>query len=258
MYNSGPENYNVCVGMNSGIDISTGNKNAFLGPFAGQNNTIGYENTAVGYNAMGDGITTGSANIAIGPENAKITSGTGNIVMGYAALGVGGVTTGHRNICIGDATGYEITSGDYNILIGQNAGRNTTGTNSLNHIITGSNEIQLGNKDHTSAYIQIAWTVVSDKRDKTEFKEIPHGLDFVNKLKPTEYQFRKNRDTEETNGIKRYGFLAQDVLALEGDDPVIVKNHDPNLLTMTNDYLIPILVKSIQELKAEIEILKSK
>ena len=83
-------------------------------------------------------------------------------------------------------------------------------------------------------------------------------MDFVNKLKPTEYQFRKNRDTEETNGIKRYGFLAQDVLALEGDDPVIVKNHDPNLLTMTNDYLIPILVKSIQELKAEIEILKSK
>ena len=110
LYNASSGSYNAILGVNAGYDISSGNKNAFLGPYAGQNNTTGYENTAVGYNAMGDGVTTGSANIAIGPENALISSGVGNIVMGYSALGAGGTTTGHRNICIGDATGYEITS----------------------------------------------------------------------------------------------------------------------------------------------------
>ena len=35
-------------------------------------------------------------------------------------------------------------------------------------------------------------------------------------------KFRKNRDSQETDGIKRYGFIAQDILEIEGDNPVII------------------------------------
>ena len=49
----------------------------------------------------------------------------------------------------------------------------------------------------------------------------------------------------------RYGFKAQEILALEGANPVIIDNEDSEKLRMTDTYMIPILVKAIQELKAE-------
>ena len=102
----------------------------------------------------------------------------------------------------------------------------------------------------------MAWTVVSDLRDKTNFAPVPHGLAFVNQLNPVQYQFRTNRQSEETNGPVRYGFKAQEVLALEGSNPVIVDNEDSEKLRMTDAYMIPILVKAIQELKAEFDAYK--
>ena len=115
----------------------------------------------------------------------------------------------------------------------------------------------MGHTGVTNAYVQVAWTVVSDARDKTEIEAIDKGLDFVNQLNPVSYKFRKDRDTEETNGKKRYGFLAQEVLEVEGVDNVIVDTEDADKLKMTNEELIPVLVKAIQDLKAEVETLKS-
>ena len=47
-------------------------------------------------------------------------------------------------------------------------------------------------------------------------------------------------------------------LALEGDNPTIINNDDEENLKVTNSHLIPVLVKAIQELKAEIDELKKK
>jgi len=58
----------------------------------------------------------------------------------------------------------------------------------------------MGSTGVTNAYIQVAWTTVSDARDKTNFGVVPHGLDFVKALQPISYQFRQNRDSEETTG----------------------------------------------------------
>ncbi len=54
----------------------------------------------------------------------------------------------------------------------------------------------------------------------------------------------------------RYGFKAQDVLALEGANPVIVDNEDADKLRMVDSHMIPVLVKAIQELSAEVDNLK--
>jgi hypothetical protein len=105
----------------------------------------------------------------------------------------------------------------------------------------------MGSTGVTNAYIQVAWTVVSDARDKIDFAPVPHGIDFVCKLQPTAYRYKIDRETAEGHGPVRYGFKAQDVLALEGDTPVIVDAEDADKLRFNDQSLLAVLVKAIQE-----------
>ena len=116
----------------------------------------------------------------------------------------------------------------------------------------------MGSTSVTNAYIKVAWTVTSDARDKTNFAPVPHGLDFVQQLQPTAYQFKVDRETDVATGIVRYGFKAQDVLELEGDNPVIVDNEDDSHLRLNESSLTPILVNAIQELSAEVTALTAR
>ena len=164
------------------------------------------------------------------------TTGSNNTASGYYALYLN--TTGAGNICIGGLT---------------SAGSNSPAFN----VTTENNRVVMGSTSVTNAYIQVAWTVVSDVRDKTDFAPVPHGLDFVCALQPTAYRFRKNRDTLEPDGPVRYGFKAQDVLTLEGTNPVIVDADDADKLRFNDSSLIPVLVKAIQELRAEFQSYKA-
>ena len=85
---------------------------------------------------------------------------------------------------------------------------------------------------------------------------MPIGLDFVSKLNPVSFRFKESRDSDEANGPTRYGFLAQEVLELEGESPVVVDNEDLDNLKITDAYMIPVLVQAIKELKAEVDALK--
>jgi hypothetical protein len=109
-----------------------------------------------------------------------------------------------------------------------------------------------------NAYVKVAWTVTSDARDKMNFNSVPHGLDFVSKLEPISFQFKKSREEEIPHGNVRYGFKAQDILALEGDNPIIIDNENPDNLKYQGEALVPVLVNAIKELKAEIDLLKNK
>ena len=106
----------------------------------------------------------------------------------------------------------------------------------------------MGHTSVTNAYVQVAWTVVSDQRDKMNFGTVPHGLDFIKQLNPVSFQFKVDRDIEEADGPVRYGFKAQDILALEGDDnAVIIDNEDPDKLRYNGEALVPVLVNAIKE-----------
>jgi hypothetical protein len=123
---------------------------------------------------------------------------------------------------------------------------------------TENNRFCMGSTAVTNAYIQVAWTVVSDARDKTDFAEVPHGLDFVNKLNPIAYRYKATRDATEGHGPVRYGFKAQEVLALEGDKPVIVDAEDSEKLRFNDQSMIAVLVNAVKELTAEVNNLKAK
>jgi hypothetical protein len=234
---------------------TTGCGNTAVGAVALINGTTGCGNTAIGCSALVNN-TTGGSNTGVGTI-ALFSNTTGG---SNTAVGIGSLfsNTGGGNTAIGEFALYNATTGANNIGIGVNAGRTGGSPEGIVNITTESNRIVMGNDDHTCAQIKIAWTATSDCRDKTCFKPIAHGLDFVRALKPTEYQFKQGgRDSAETDGKRRYGFLAQDILPLEGDAPVIISADNPEKLQYTESHLIPILVKAIQELTARVEELEN-
>ena len=228
-------------------------------------------NLVVATNATVNGITFGpgaggqATTTAVGYQALKVNTGASSTAVGSSALAAN--TSGQHNTCIGSMSGATITTGKGNVGIG---------SNTLNGLITGGGNVQIGGYTHAAvwspafdiaqqtsqinsisigntstfqAYVQVPWTTGSDQRDKMNFQSVPHGLSFVNQLNPLQYQFKESRETEVATGRVRYGFKAQEILAIEGQEPVIIDNTDENRLRYNSDSMIPILVKAIQELK---------
>lgn len=212
--------------------------------------TTGTNNTSIGFSSA-LALTSGSNNVSIGVGSMQTASiSERNVAVGPQSLS--SLTEGSQNVAIGDRAGITLTTGNNNICIGKEG----NGLVAVFEGTTESNYINMGNRNITDAYVRVAWTVVSDERDKTNFKTVPHGLDFVNKLKPISYQFKLNRTSDKSTGSIRYGFKAQDILELEGDNPVVIDNKDENLLKYKGEHLVPILVNAIQELSQELDELK--
>ena len=212
---------------------TTGHNNIAIGRGALENNTTGYNNTATGTYALITN-TTGHHNVAVGRESMySNTTGSYNTAIGRWALSNG--TTGSGNIVIGSMD----SGGQYDPVA---------------DLTTENNRIVMGSGDVTNAYIQVSWTVVSDARDKMNFDLVPHGLDFVKQLNPVAFQFKVDRDTDIPSGPVRYGFKAQDILALEGEDnSVIIDNENPDKLRYNGEALVPVLVNAIKEQQTQIE-----
>ena len=120
----------------------------------------------------------------------------------------------------------------------------------------GSNTIVLGNSSITALKCQVQTiTSLSDKRDKTNIQDSEYGLDLISKLKPVTFDWNM-RDGAKV-GIKDLGFIAQDLQEVNDDYTQLVEDKNPEKLEASYGRLIPVLVKAIQELKAEIELLKS-
>lgn len=310
--------YNVCIGYEAGNDITTGQKNQLIGGLAGDALTDADFNVAIGFNALGND-QKGSKNVAIGhgalatqqftssqdsgntavghASGQVITDGVQNVFVGINA-GAGATTcnnvvaigisaggnatlTGNNNVMVGNSAGAEITSGVNNICLGQDSGRAGKPGGAL---ITTSNNICLGDSSISGFHAQVSLTVASDERDKTDFKDLDLGLDFVNDLKPYTYKWDKRVNygdssasdydfsTQTPDGTHKedwldVGFKAQEVEVLEkakGYD----KDKKTNLLIssvdegkqygMRYEKFVPILVKAIQDLSAKNDALEAR
>jgi len=250
---SNTSSYNTAVGGQSQIFTSSGTRNTSNGYTALGSHQTGNNNTGIGVSSLLF-LVSGSDNTAVGHQAAWQVTGSYNTAVGSGALSA--ATSGNYNVALGRAAGVNISTGSGNLSVCTVAADGNSSP--VYSITTEDNRIAMGHTAITNAYVQVAWTVVSDARDKTNFGEVPHGLEFVNQLKPVSFQFRKNRGTEETNGPVRYGFLAQDILELEGDTPVIIDNEHEDKLRYQGESLVPVLVNAIKELKAENDILKAR
>jgi hypothetical protein len=154
----------------------------------------------------------------------------------------------------GQAGASYLSSGSNNILIGYLAEPSTP-------IV--SNEITLGNLSNTVLRCAVtSITSLSDARDKKEVTELTAGLDFVNTLKPVEFVW-DDRNENGKHDIKDFGFIAQDLKKSQEDAALaetlnLVYEQNPERLEASYGKLVPILVKAIQELSAEVKELKNK
>jgi hypothetical protein len=121
---------------------------------------------------------------------------------------------------------------------------NNTGTRYALYIANGSGD-PVGNVSFTSS--ATSYNTTSDYRLKQDLKSIS-GLDLVSQIKVYDYQWK----LDET---RAYGVLAHE---LQEVMPQAVNGEKDGEQMQGVDYskLVPILVQAIQELKAEIEILK--
>jgi hypothetical protein len=117
----------------------------------------------------------------------------------------------------------------------------------------------MGNSAHSCAQIQIAWTTTSDVRDKAlDPAGVPYGLLFVEQLEPIAYRWCDRCTNDITDEKLRYGFSAQNVRSLEGDEPVIVSDDNPDKLMITDQHLLPVLVNAIKELSEKNKLLEER
>jgi hypothetical protein len=220
---------NAALGTSALAANTTGTENTATGAFAAPANTTGSSNVAVGYSAL-NANTTSSNNTAVGRNALVASTGGTNTALGYLALS--NVTTGSN--CTGIGQGVQASSA------------------------TATNEVTLGNASVTTLRCNaIAITALSDARDKTDVSDLEVGLDLVNALRPVKFTWNA-RDGSKV-GLQEAGFLAQDVQAAQGDDTYLqlVLDSNPDRLELTQGRLIPILVKAIQELSAEVAALKA-
>ncbi|HBB67601.1 MAG TPA: hypothetical protein DCZ93_09965 [Elusimicrobia bacterium] len=142
--------YNTFVGNSVGTNNTAGHRNTFLGSMAGDYNTTGNYNTFIGMNAgafnttgayntvvgMAAGTANGGANVNIGAYAGSITTGSGNVLVGYSAGKFLGAFA-YSNTFLGDDAGGSSTSGFGNVFIGGAAGGENNGDS---NIVIGSNQ----------------------------------------------------------------------------------------------------------------------
>jgi hypothetical protein len=261
---------NTAVGDRAMVANTTGSFNVAVGLSALSSNLTSQQNVAVGFGAFSS--LTGGFNTAVG-SNCLTSQTTGqlNTAIGYAAGPLGLTSTGSANTLLGaEISNFQAMTGSNNTVIGANSQPSSSSV---------SNEITLGNSGITTIRAQVtSITSLSDERDKKNIADLELGVDFVNQLRPVSFDWWQRKpepvtlpdgtvhEFDETN-LKRnepdIGFIAQDIVALEDalgehDRLKLSYRSNPDRLEATQGRLIPILVKAIQELSAEVEMLKSK
>jgi len=271
---------NIAIGLQCLNNNTTASNNVGIGFQALYPNTTGTNNTAVGQGAMGSN-TTAYNNTALGQGAlSSATTGFQNTALGRSAANA--VTTAANNTCIGYAAGDDLTTGGQNVIIGTlcdagNSGR-AYATVIGYSLSGGSNDATLlgrGTTDSQLLHGAETWTAPSDVRLKEEIEDEQIGLDFINELRPVTFRWKKGKDvpkemkahmnTEERvmNGKYNHGFIAQEVKETidkynfkDGFDLWSEDDNDGRQ-RLGKSALIPMLVKAIQELSAEVETLKS-
>lgn len=124
----GPIKNSVAVGNNAMLNAA-GERQTAVGYNALAGATTAVDNSAFGYGTLSAVTALAASNTAIGAFNfGALTSGTNNTGLGNTA-GLS-VTTGSFNLLIGNATGgVTLTTGSRNILIGNSADTPAAGTN---------------------------------------------------------------------------------------------------------------------------------
>ena len=251
-------------------------------PISGASNVaIGYQalytdnsNTSVAVGTQAGYTATGTLNTFIGNGSGySMTSGARNTILGCYSGNGGGldIRTASNYIVLSDGDGnprlynsgtyYWSLVGTSSTTCGAFLWKNSSQTQYWNMEASNTNWYLFSN----TTYVYMAqggtsWVFVSDKRLKENIVDIDYGLDAVMKIKPRRYDYK-------VNGKNEIGFVAQELRevipeAVTGEEIEFAENDTQverasKSLGVSKDALIPVLVKAIQELKADLDATKA-
>ena len=210
---------NVAVGLDALYSNTTGNDNVAVGIGALMNHSEGYYNVAVGIGAVAYN-TAGFGNVGIGGGALTNSIGSYNTALGDAALGY--LRVGSYNLGVGKNAGFKLTSGDWNIYVGNIGVGDESGT------------IRIGDrKRHTNTYITgisgvtiptgvgvivdnngHLGTVTSSARYKDNIQPMEKSSEAILSLKPVTFRYKKELDPD---SIPQFGLVAEDVAKVDPD-----------------------------------------
>ena len=220
---------NVAVGRASMMFNQDGALNTAIGESSLQQNRSGTQNTSCGNGSMLF-YTTGSRNSAFGIEalSGDATSGDDNTGVGFDALFS---TTGSGNTALGHQAGFNLTSGDNNIDIGNQGVAGEAAT------------IRIGDASQTATFISgIAATGVtgvpvlvdgsgqlgvasSSRAVKTDIRAIAEESDGLMKLRPVAFRYKPEIDPAELVTLRESGMTCEEIATHFGMTKSTVSRH---------------------------------
>jgi len=283
-------NYNTALGMQALINLTAADNNTAVGYQAGYSNTAA-NNTFIGAYS-GYSVTSGTANTFIGNgQNAAgyyVTTGSKNTIIGGYSGNNGGldIRTSSNYIVLSDGDGnpraYNNGTGTWffgtggasnyegTILLNGASGSgygpiisaNTSGTASF-YIATytrlngGSNTgvcitNQVGYGVYLATSTATSWTAVSDETRKIIIEPITGGLEKIATLRTVIGRLKTDEED-----VRRPYLIAQDVQKVLPEAVTETEDKEGTVLGLSYTEVIPLLVNAIQELKAEVDSLKT-
>ena len=250
--------HNTALGTQALAANTSGSANTAAGLFALGNTTSGGGNTAVGWTAL-SGNVAGSNNTVVGSGASILSSGSGNTAVGRGALNNN--TSGSSNIAIGDSAGTSLSTGNFNIVIG-NAGVNgeaqtiRIGTNGdqTRAFIAGVRGVTTGIGNGIAVLIDSngqLGTVSSSRDAKDDIADMQDASAGLMRLRPVVFHYRD--DHTPAGPRLQYGLIAEEV---EGVYPgLVAQDSKGKTETVMYQYLGPMLLNEYQKQQRTIEAL---
>jgi len=276
---------NTAMGSGALQDSTTGRANTAVGGFALNSNTTGNNNTAVGTSALLFN-TSGFDNTAMGYQALFNNAGVGNTASGSGALGgnAGGDyntatgfnalrnnTTGGLNTASGRNALLNNTTGSNNTAIGNSALRfNTTGSDNtaIGHaanvsavnltnataigsfaIVDASDKVRIGNSFVTVIEGQVAFSSVSDRNQKENFKPVD-AEEVLEKIREIPVQ-SWNYIGHDPKEFRHYGPVSQDFFAAFGQDDIGTVGTPTTINSGDMQGILMIAVQALEKLVAQ-------
>jgi hypothetical protein len=273
---------NTAIGYNAGLNNVTGANNLFVGMNAGNATTSG-NNTIVGRSA-GESVSSGGFNTLIGNlAGANITSGAKNTVLGRYDGNQGGldIRTASNNIVLSDgdgnpriynngswthinslastdATGIRVINGDGSLYVAKdNSGGAAFGFGAYQNVIFSNNKniyVQAGSGGVQLTNGATSWTSASDLRLKNVTATYTNALADIAQLEPIKFTWKADSENKPQVGVSAQS--VEKVVPEAVDSGLYIKGDDTEYLSVRYTELIPLMIASIQELKAEVDSLK--
>src|SRR6266496_4198794 len=253
---------NTATGVYALFSNTTGFFNCAAGAFALSLNIDGNFNTANGYGALyrntadfntatGFGAlfrnTIGSVNTAIGVQAlSSNTTGNNNTANGTDALQFS--TTGSENIALDAGAGFNVTTADSVICIG-NGGQNVSNSCFIGGIFGQTSSGGTGVFVNSDGKLG---TTISSRRFKEEIKPMQRASEVLFALKPVTFRYKKEVDPQ---GIPQFGLVAEDVEKVKSD--LVVRDREGKPCSVRYDQVNAMLLNEFLKEHSKVQELKS-